>query len=594
MSAPWSGHEIATSPFSGEFDAESPFAAVGASGESPAYPAYQEFVRGYGDASTTHLGTEAVSLPLAHESPEQSTVRQAIAGGNSDINKLTNLVFFARHPERNGRGLSPSEPGFATLGAEWATIRDTIVRPLMTASPSPGTTTDLWVPRAERLANSKSAGGTYLDAPWRFVFHTIEGEPSAQGFRTLAANHANPPHLWAMPSANLLLQTIPLNRSAYALARPGSIQTNRLRTIQVEVWGFAAKMVNATPEMLTWLADRVLAPVARLVPINLNQVSPTGPGEPCYGKNSSCRMRPDEWQAYNGVCGHKNVPDNDHWDPGQLDLEAIAARARTSVGTTSYIQRERPQSDHDGPAFAAERDDEGPWQNGHPRMAWVSPSGEGEEGLAEQDEVLTFLEHQQATASASCAFPSGARLRVVSGPTGSGEEHWDPNGSGEPLYDTSAAVQSVQLATNFIVSEFCSSGGQPSDLARISCRLVRNLQKIRDRVGQPVQITSGYRSYKYNVKLYESRGQKPINSQHSSGRAADIATAGMSGLEIAKLAIEICGPNIAVGVANTYAHVDVRGEWARWTYLTDPAESARVIAELDAHRLRVLGSMRVP
>jgi hypothetical protein len=68
----------------------------------------------------------------------------------------------------------------------------------------------------------------------------------------------------------------------------------------------------------------------------------------------------------------------------------------------------------------------------------------------------------------------------------------------------------------------------------------------------------------------------------------------MTGLEIAKLAIDTCGPNIAVGVANTYAHVDVRGEWARWTYLTDPAESARVIAELDAYRQRVLNSSRVP
>lgn len=380
MNTPWSGHELAASPFSGEFDAESPFAMAGTTGESPAYPAYQEFEGGYGFTSTTDLGAEAVSLPLAHESPEQSTVRQAIAGGTSDVNKLTNLVFFARHPERNGRGLSLSEPGIAALGAEWTTIRDTIVRPLMATGPSPGTTTGLWVPGAERLANPKSAGGTYLDAPWRFVFHTIEGEPSAQGFRTLAAGHANPPHLWAMPSADLLLQTVPLDRSAYALARPGSIQTNRLRTIQVECWGFAAKMVNATPEVLAWLADRVLAPVARLVPINLNQVSPTGPGEPCYGKNSSCRMRSDEWQAFNGVCGHKNVPDNDHWDPGQLDLGAIAARARASVGATSYIQRERPPSDHDGPGFVAERDDdEGSWRNGHHSMAWEAPSWEGEE-----------------------------------------------------------------------------------------------------------------------------------------------------------------------------------------------------------------------
>jgi flagellar protein FlgJ len=180
------------------------------------------------------------------------------------------------------------------------------------------------------------------------------------------------------------------------------------------------------------------------------------------------------------------------------------------------------------------------------------------------------------------------------GPTRPGEEHWDPNGSGELLYDTSPAHQSIQLATNFVVRELCASGAHVFDLARISCRLVRNLQKVRDRVGQPVQVTSGYRSYKYNVELYESCGQKPINSQHSSGRAADIATAGMTGLEIAKLALDVCGPNIAVGVANTYAHVDVRGEWARWTYLTDPAESARVIADLDAYRQRILSLPRVP
>lgn len=155
-------------------------------------------------------------------------------------------------------------------------------------------------------------------------------------------------------------------------------------------------------------------------------------------------------------------------------------------------------------------------------------------------------------------------------------------------------MQPVRLATNFVVGEFCSSGGRLSDLARISCKLVRNLQKIRDHLGQPMQVTSGYRSYKRNIELYESRGQKPTNSRHSSGQAADIATAGMSGPEIAKLAITICGPKLAVGVANTYTHVDVRGAYERWTYFDDPAEDARVKAELDAHRLRVLDAVPVP
>ena len=51
------------------------------------------------------------------------------------------------------------------------------------------TTGGLWLPGAERVRNARSAGGSYIGVPWRFVFHTIEGEPSADGFRALAARH---------------------------------------------------------------------------------------------------------------------------------------------------------------------------------------------------------------------------------------------------------------------------------------------------------------------------------------------------------------------------------------------------------------------
>jgi hypothetical protein len=302
----------------------SPFAPVGlADGEDP--PALE-------------LGHELVPPPggigqPTYESTEQAAVRQAIAAGIRDVNELTNRAFFTLHPERGGRALSPSEPGFATLSAEWKTLRDTVVRPMLSAAapaaPAPPATAELWVPGAERVANSRS-GGSYLAGPWRFVFHTIEGEPSADAFRRLAAGHANPPHLWAMPSANLLLQTLPLNRSAYALARPSATETNRLQAVQVELWGFAANMAGASQATLDWLADRVLAPVARMVPINLDNVRPPG-GEHCYGTGSPCRMSTEEWARFDGVCGHKDVPTNSHWDPGGLNMAAIAARAKTQA-----------------------------------------------------------------------------------------------------------------------------------------------------------------------------------------------------------------------------------------------------------------------
>jgi hypothetical protein len=187
--------------------------------------------------------------------------------------------------------------------------------------------TDSWVPGAEQIAHAKSGGLPYVEAPWRFVFHTIEGEPSANGFRTLARGHASPPHLWAMPSADLLLQTVRLDRSAYALAHPsGTPETNRMCAIQVECWGFAKNMGAVPLEWLDWLAERVLAPVAAMVPINLTNVRATG-GNECYGTSSPCRMSADEWRQFDGVCGHQHVPNNSHWDPGRLDLDYIAWRA---------------------------------------------------------------------------------------------------------------------------------------------------------------------------------------------------------------------------------------------------------------------------
>jgi subtilisin family serine protease len=186
----------------------------------------------------------------------------------------------------------------------------------------------LWVAGAERLDHPRSTGLPHVaGAPWRFVFHTIEARPSASAFRSLAARHRTPPHLWAMPSQDLLFQVIPLDRAAYALAHPaGTPHTNRMRAVQVECWGFARDMQQASSDLLEWLATRVLAPVARLVPIDLGNVRLTG-GPECYGRRAACRMSDDEWQAFTGVCGHQHVPHNSHWDPGRLDLPAIAARA---------------------------------------------------------------------------------------------------------------------------------------------------------------------------------------------------------------------------------------------------------------------------
>ncbi len=187
-----------------------------------------------------------------------------------------------------------------------------------------------------------------------------------------------------------------------------------------------------------------------------------------------------------------------------------------------------------------------------------------EEAYGFEQEI--FLE-SEAPPAGEVVFPSGQSLRVVAGyPEGKDEEFWDPTGSGTPLLDTGPAHKEKKLSTNFTVRELAMSGGVSADVARIDPKLVESIQRLRDHLGKSVTITSGYRSWKRNKAIYAQRNKKPTVSQHCGGRGADIKIKGMNGLEIGKAAIDACGPNIGVGLGNTFAHIDVRGYAVAWNY----------------------------
>jgi hypothetical protein len=114
-------------------------------------------------------------------------------------------------------------------------------------------------------------------------------------------------------------------------------------------------------------------------------------------------------------------------------------------------------------------------------------------------------------------------------------------------------------------------------------------------VGKPVKIHSGYRSWGYNVRLYKKRKQIATKSRHCSGRAADISIAGMTGMDIAKVAIDAWGPTLGVGINKHFAHIDVRKQWASWTYpgVGDPATRGRAKQEIDEYRRERLGAAPV-
>lgn len=110
--------------------------------------------------------------------------------------------------------------------------------------------------------------------------------------------------------------------------------------------------------------------------------------------------------------------------------------------------------------------------------------------------------------------------------------------------------KNTRLSKNFILSEFACKDGSKNIL--VDYELVEKLQKLRDQLGKPIRITSGYRTAAYNKKCGGIS-----TSHHLTGKAADIKITGMTPLQVALAADKI--GFLGIGVYPTFTHVDVAG-----------------------------------
>ncbi len=120
----------------------------------------------------------------------------AFALGERDEDKLTNMLFFARHPERKGRALDRSEPGYKQLSREWLDLRRSYVRPFLkkiASGPVP-TAVPAAPPASGKRITYKTRAG-YYGPVWkrRGISPLLRGLPSWA--RTASERLAALPHV---------------------------------------------------------------------------------------------------------------------------------------------------------------------------------------------------------------------------------------------------------------------------------------------------------------------------------------------------------------------------------------------------------------
>ena len=213
------------------------------------------------------------------------------------------------------------------------------------------------------------------DAPSRIVLHTTEtnrlpgyGDGAAAPHFTIGVG--DPGSLTGEPLGVVRVwQHISLDRTAYALRHPpGTPETNHMgaHCIQIECvtyigdqldYGIVGnKGILPTPliEALTGLVREIVTAVGD---INVTEVPDLWSSSGSAGADAKQRFADEEWQNFNGICGHEHVPHNTHWDPGAFDIASLVKLVGTGAGGSGATPTGVPSpSELDWPLLLEEGD----------------------------------------------------------------------------------------------------------------------------------------------------------------------------------------------------------------------------------------------
>jgi len=129
----------------------------------------------------------------------------------------------------------------------------------------------------------------------------------------------------------------------------------------------------------------------------------------------------------------------------------------------------------------------------------------------------------------------------------------------------------LKVSDSFTANEFACHCNDPAcQTQKVSSDLVTRLQTLRNALGSPIRVTSGYRCQAYQDAL-RAKGYETAAgvSQHTLGQAADIQPVDMRLMSGLLQYVKEQFADNGIGVATRFIHCDVRKPpGARWNYKT--------------------------
>lgn len=217
------------------------------------------------------------------------------------------------------------------------------------------------------------SGGTYIPDVGtsgflpRIVFHTTETKtlPGYDG-------GSKAPHLTYDPKNRAWYQHTNLTNASRALRNEaGGVQTNRDGALQVEIICYSAESIAKSVSGLpaSELTDEALSDLGAFVwwafeewgvPLELHPLTMKYTDSRAYGTQSASRMPSKDWDHRTssigtwGICAHRNVPENKHWDTGKLNIPRILEHAKGHSVASAFTDVPEDHPFHDDIQWAFE------------------------------------------------------------------------------------------------------------------------------------------------------------------------------------------------------------------------------------------------